>query len=181
MKLQIWVLPKGRSSTTNSGIKIAVLLGTNRSGSFPLLSACSMWTDLKKSEKKFQGTIVEARRVDLANWAFRISPKFTTWVKYQIHQGFDQIRDPEIPITLHPQFLHKHWMMEKQRKIIINLNYDWTCKMHLAKKFVLTRDGRDCSNSGYTVERDASIKYLSHSFHSFKSFITWSDCVYVID
>ena len=33
------VLPKGRS-TANSGTKFAVLLGTNRCGSFPLLSAC---------------------------------------------------------------------------------------------------------------------------------------------
>ena len=28
--------------------------------------------------------------------------KFTTVVKYQFHQGFYQIRDPEIPITLSP-------------------------------------------------------------------------------
>ena len=33
------VLPKGRSSTANSGTKVAVLLGMNRCGSFPLLSA----------------------------------------------------------------------------------------------------------------------------------------------
>ena len=28
------------------------------------------------------------RRVDLANWVLRISPKFTAGVKYQIHLGF---------------------------------------------------------------------------------------------
>ena len=33
------VLPKGRSYTANSGNKIEVLLGMNRCGSFPLLSA----------------------------------------------------------------------------------------------------------------------------------------------
>ena len=33
---------------------------------------------------------------------FGLLPKFTTGVKYQFHQGFYQIRDPEIPITLHP-------------------------------------------------------------------------------
>ena len=40
--------------------------------------------------------------MDLANWALRISPKFTTGVKYQFNQGFCQMRDPEIPITLRP-------------------------------------------------------------------------------
>ena len=73
------VLPKSRSSTTNSGTKVAVLQGMNRCGSYPLLSApphslFSIWTDLKRSEK-IPGTI-------------RTSPKFTTGVKYNFHQGF---------------------------------------------------------------------------------------------
>ena len=49
------VLPKGRSFTANSETKVAVLLGLNRCGSFPLLSAphshFSIWTDLKRCEK----------------------------------------------------------------------------------------------------------------------------------
>ena len=56
---------------------------------------------------------MEVRRVDLANWALQTSSKFTTGVKYQFHQGFEQIRDSEIPITLCPpiysrglKFLH---------------------------------------------------------------------------
>ena len=44
-------------------------------------------TDLKRSEK-IQGTSMEVRRVDLANWDLRILPKFTTGVKYQFHKGF---------------------------------------------------------------------------------------------
>ena len=41
--------------------------------------------------------------MDLANWALRTSPKFTTGVKYQFHKGFFfQIRDSEIPVTLRP-------------------------------------------------------------------------------
>ena len=40
--------------------------------------------------------------MNLANWALWTSSKFTTGVKYQFHQGFDQIRDLEIPITLLP-------------------------------------------------------------------------------
>ena len=41
--------------------------------------------------------------MDLANWALRSSPKFTTGVKYQFHQDFFvQMRDLEIPITLRP-------------------------------------------------------------------------------
>ena len=50
-----WSSPEGRSSTANSGIKVAVSLGMNRWDSFPLLSAphslLSIWTDLKRSEK----------------------------------------------------------------------------------------------------------------------------------
>ena len=46
---------EGRSSTANSGTKAAVLLGYNRCGSFPFLSAShslfSIWTNLKRSEK----------------------------------------------------------------------------------------------------------------------------------
>ena len=49
------------------------------------------------------GTNVEMRSVDLNNWALRTLPKFTTGVKYQLHPSFDQIRDPEIPITLRLQ------------------------------------------------------------------------------
>ena len=48
------------------------------------------------------GTNEEVRRVNLANCAIRTSVKFTTGVKYQFHKGFDQIRDPEIPINLRP-------------------------------------------------------------------------------
>ena len=49
------VMPKGRFATANSGTKVAVLLGVNRCGSFPLLSAphslFSIWTDLQRFEK----------------------------------------------------------------------------------------------------------------------------------
>ena len=49
------VLFKGRSYTANVGSKDAVLLGMNRCGSFPFLSAphslFSMWADLKRSGK----------------------------------------------------------------------------------------------------------------------------------
>ena len=50
---------------------------------------------------------MEVRRADLANWDLWTSPKFTTGVKYQFHQGFNKIRDPEIPIILHPQRIEK--------------------------------------------------------------------------
>ena len=40
--------------------------------------------------------------MDLANWALQTSLKFTTGVKYQFHRVFDQIKDPNIPITLCP-------------------------------------------------------------------------------
>ena len=54
-QILVAVLPKGSSSTANSGTKVAVLLGMNRYGSFPLLSAThslfSIWANLKRSEK----------------------------------------------------------------------------------------------------------------------------------
>ena len=50
------VLPRSRYSNANSGTKVAVLLGMNRYGSFPLLSAphslFSFWTDLKRGLNK---------------------------------------------------------------------------------------------------------------------------------
>ena len=82
---------KGRSSIANSGTKAVVLpgmIGAVASHCFPHPTLFSIWTDLKRSEKIPKGTNVEVRRVNLANWAFRTSPKFTTGVKYQLHQGF---------------------------------------------------------------------------------------------
>ena len=50
-----WSSAEGRSSTANSGTKVAVLLGKNRCGCFPLLSAYhslfNILTDLKRSGK----------------------------------------------------------------------------------------------------------------------------------
>ena len=101
------VLLKGRSSTANSGTQAVVLLEIDRCGSFPLfphstLSLAPEQTlkDLKRSQMHRRS--VKVRRVDMANWALRTSLKFTTGVKYQFHQSFDQIRDLEIPITLRP-------------------------------------------------------------------------------
>ena len=44
-------------------------------------SLFSIWKDPR-------GVSVEVRRVDLANWALRMSPKLTTGVKYIFHWGF---------------------------------------------------------------------------------------------
>ena len=41
-----------------------------------------------KDPKRSQGHQQEMRRVNLANWALRTSPKFATGVKHQIRQGF---------------------------------------------------------------------------------------------
>ena len=55
---KVAVLSKGRRSTANSGSKVTVLLGLNRCGSLPLLSAphslFSIWTNIKRS-KRSQG------------------------------------------------------------------------------------------------------------------------------
>ena len=84
---------KGRSSLTISGTKAAALVGMNRSGSFPLLSA-PQFLSLSHLNRPYdiwkdpRGTNVEVRSVDLTNWAIQTSPKFTTGVKDQFHQGF---------------------------------------------------------------------------------------------
>ena len=83
------VLPKGRYSTANLGTMVAVLLGMNRCGSFPLLSAPQSLFSIEQTLKDPRGNIVEVRRVDLANWALQISLKFTTGVKYQFIRVFD--------------------------------------------------------------------------------------------
>ena len=95
---------EGRSSTANSGTKVAVLPGMNRCGSFPLLSAprslFSIWTDLKTSEK-----IPGAPTWRWWEWIWLTGP---SGLHRNSPQGlnissirvFDQIRDPEIQITL---------------------------------------------------------------------------------
>ena len=54
--------------------------------------------------------------MDLANWALQTSPKFTIGVKYQFHLGFDQIRVPEIPITLRPHIYCIEGERERERE-----------------------------------------------------------------
>ena len=94
----------------NSGTNGAVLLGTNRCGSFRLLSAphslFSIWTDLKRSEKL---PVPPAWRWGEWIWLtgpsglHRNSPQGLNISSIKV---FDQIRNPEIPITLSPQFLY---------------------------------------------------------------------------
>ena len=104
-------LSKGRSSTANAGTKVAVLLGINRCGSFPLLSAphslSSIWTDLKISEK-FPG----APTWRWGEWIWlttrpsglhRNSPQGLNISSIRV---FVQIGDPEIPINLLPKILY---------------------------------------------------------------------------
>ena len=79
--------PRADLSLQTQEPRVTVLLGMDRCGSFPLISAphClfSIWTDLKRS----RSTSVEMR-VDLANRTLWTSPEFNTGVKYQFHQGF---------------------------------------------------------------------------------------------
>ena len=52
--------------------------------------------------------------MDLAKWALRTSPKFTTGVISSI-KVFDQFRDPEIPITLRPHFTVKEVKFDRAK------------------------------------------------------------------
>ena len=97
---------EGRSSTANSGTKVAVLLGLNKCGSFPLLSAphslFSIWTDIMKSEK-IPGAPTwrwgEWIWLTGPSWLHRNSPQELNISSIRV---FDQIRDLEIPVTLRP-------------------------------------------------------------------------------
>ena len=102
------VLSKGRSFTASAGTKAAVLpkaglppqtqkprllfyqglicAVASRCFPHPTLSLAPEQTS--KDLKNPRDTNVEVRRVDLGNWALETSPKFTTGVKYQFHQGF---------------------------------------------------------------------------------------------
>ena len=102
---------EGRFSTAISGTKAAVLPRRNRRGSFLLLSAphslFSIWTDLKWS-----GKIPGApawRWLDLTNWALRTSRNSPQVQNISSIRVFDQIRDPEIPITFRPLIYSRCW------------------------------------------------------------------------
>ena len=97
---------EGRSSIASSGTKAAVLPGRNRCGSFPLLSAphslFSICTDIKTSEK-----IPGAPTWRWREWIWLTGPSGLHWnspqgLNISSIRFFDQIRDPEIPINLHP-------------------------------------------------------------------------------
>ena len=58
--------------------------------------------------------------MDLANWGLRTSPKFTTGVKIiSFIRVFDQIRDPEIPITLRPLIIYIYINVDVSKKLSI--------------------------------------------------------------
>ena len=96
---------EGRCSTKNSGTKIAVLPGLNRCGSFPFFphsSLYSIWTDLKRSKK-----IPDAPMCWWGEWIWLTGPfglhlNLSQGLNISSIRVFDQIRDPEIPITLGP-------------------------------------------------------------------------------
>ena len=64
------------------------LIGAVASRCFPHPTLSLATEKTLKGLKRSKGTNEEVRRVDLANWALRTSPKFTTGIKYQFHQGF---------------------------------------------------------------------------------------------
>ena len=89
--------------------QVAVLLGMNRCSSFPLLSAphslFSIWIDLKRFEK-----MLGAPAWRLGEWIWLTGPSGLRLNSPQLLnisyiKVFDKIRDPEIIITLRPQYL----------------------------------------------------------------------------
>ena len=82
----------------------------SRCFSHPTLSLASEQT--LKGLKRFRG---HQRGGEESDWALPTSPKFTTGIKYQFHQGFDHIRDPEIPITLRFRCLCNSMILNNRR------------------------------------------------------------------
>ena len=64
------------------------LIGAVASRCFPHPTLSLAPEQTLKDLKRSQGTNEEMRRVDLANWALRTSPKFATGVNHQFHKGF---------------------------------------------------------------------------------------------
>ena len=103
------VLPNSRPLTASAGTKAAILpktglppktqeprlqfyqgsLGAVSFRCFPHLTLSSASEQTWKTWKDPRDINVEMRRVDLASWTLRTSPKFTTGIKHQFHQGFD--------------------------------------------------------------------------------------------
>ena len=93
-----------RSSSANSGTNVAVLLGMNRCGSFPLLFRphylFSIWTDLKRSEN-----IPEAPTWGWGEWIWLTGPSgrhrnSLQGLNISSTRVFHPIRDPDSQITL---------------------------------------------------------------------------------
>ena len=102
--------PRAGPSLQSQGTKAAVLLGINRCGSFQLLSPpqslFNIWTNLKRSEK-----IPGAPTWRWGEWIWLTGPSglHRNWpqgLNISSIRVFDQIRDPEIQITLRLQELH---------------------------------------------------------------------------
>ena len=96
------VLPKGRTSTTNSGTKVAVLLGMNKCSSFlhPTLSLVSEQTI--KNLKRSQGSQCGGEECMWLTGSFGLHRNSPQGLNISSMRVFDQIRNPEIPITLRP-------------------------------------------------------------------------------
>ena len=83
---------------------------------------------------------MEMRSVDLANWALRTSPKFTTGVKYQYRQGFLPDQRSEIPINLRPHiYIYHQSILPKGRSFTVKAE---------TKVAVMSKGKSSTANSG---------------------------------
>ena len=128
----------GRSSTANSGPKAAVLPGIEKVRQLPVPHSLASEQTLKGP----RGTNVEVRRVDLANWALRTSPKFTTGVKYQFYQGFwpnqrsGNCNHPSPPIKIY-YYWNMYVRADGIHSIALVRNYEATIKSPFLYSFVI--------------------------------------------
>ena len=107
---------KGRSSTANSGTKVAVLPELNRCGSLPLLPAHNLSLASERTLKDLKRFWASTRRRGEWIWLagpsglHRNSPQGLSISSIEV---FNQMRDPEMPITLcsHLSFMDRYWIM----------------------------------------------------------------------
>ena len=132
---RLQLCPKAGIPLQTQEPRLQVLLGMNRCGSFPFLSAphslFSIWTNVKRSEK-----IPGAPTRRWGEWIWLTEP---SGLYRNLPQGlniscirvFDQIRDPEMPINLHPLIFRNNWM-HSLHYVVQHLSWCWyCCKVHL--------------------------------------------------
>ena len=123
----------------------------HRCGSFPLLSAAhslfSIWTDFKRSEKIPGASARGWRKWILLTGPLGLRRNSPQGLNISSIRVFDQIRDPQIPITFRPLFILCCHIIFKLHVILyvtdfvymaVSLAHPW-CRVQTKWRFLLTK------------------------------------------